>query len=217
MCNLYSQTMPREAVTRLFRVGDNRAASFEPQPAIFPGNIAPVIRRAEDGERELATMSWGFVLPQRERAAKRVTNARDDKVRDSRFWSSSLEERRCLVPVTSFSEPKGKRPAVWHWFALSEDRPLFAFAGLWRRWKGKLKSDAEPVEIDTYAFLTTTPNEVVAPIHPTRMPVMLTSEEDYDAWLNGSTDDAFALARPYRADGMAIVAKGDRRDDIREL
>lgn len=207
--------MPRQAVLQLFRVGDNRAASFQPQPAIFPGNSAPIVMTAEDGERELSLMSWGFVLPQRDRAAKRVTNARDDKVRASRFWSSSLEERRCLVPVTSFSEPKGKRPAVWHWFAINEDRPLFAFAGLWRRWKGKLKPEAEPIELNTYAFLTTMPNEIVAPVHPTRMPVMLTTQDDFDAWLNGSTDNAFSMARPYRADGMTIVARGERRDDPR--
>ena len=64
MCNLYSQTLPRDAVTRLFRVGGNRAAAFAPSPAIFPGHEAPVVRRAPDGEREIGLLSWGFVLPQ---------------------------------------------------------------------------------------------------------------------------------------------------------
>ena len=101
-------------------MSDNRAAAFEPLPAIFPGHMAPVVRRAADGERELSLLSWGFVLPQKGRVARRVTNARDDKVRTSGFWRGSFEERRCLVPVTSFAEPQGKRPAVWHWFALDE-------------------------------------------------------------------------------------------------
>jgi putative SOS response-associated peptidase YedK len=64
MCNLYSMTRVPEAVRRLFRVSHNRAANFDPQPAIFPGYSAPIIRRAVDGERELVTMSWGFVLLQ---------------------------------------------------------------------------------------------------------------------------------------------------------
>ena len=214
MCNLYSQTKAREAVARLFRVSDNRAAAFEPLPAIFPGHLAPVVRRAGDGEREIALLSWGFVLPQKDRAAKRVTNARDEKVRTSGFWRGSFEERRCLVPVTSFAEPKGQRPAVWHWFALKgdESRPLFAFAGLWRNWKGPLKRDAEPVEMDVYAFLTTSPNEVVRPIHPTRMPVMLSRADQFDAWLEGLADEAYQLARPIAPSAMYIVSKGDKKD-----
>jgi hypothetical protein len=34
------------------------------------------------------------------------------------------------------------------WFALSEDRPLFAFAGLWRRWRGVRGPKSAPVEGD---------------------------------------------------------------------
>lgn len=214
MCNLYSQTRNREAIARLFRVSDNRAANFDPTPAIFPGHDAPVVRLADDGERELSVLSWGFVLPQQGKAAKRVTNARDEKVRTSNFWRSSFEDRRCLVPVTSFAEPKGKAPAVWYWFGLKgqESRPLFAFAGIWRSWKGPLKPDAEPVEMDVYAFLTTTPNEVVKPIHPSRMPVMLSDEEQFETWLTGSPDDAYRLARPHHAEAMRIVHKGEKKD-----
>ena len=53
MCNLYSMTRNREAILRLFRISDNRAAAYEPRDAIFPGYQAPVVRTAADGEREL--------------------------------------------------------------------------------------------------------------------------------------------------------------------
>ncbi|MER9424452.1 hypothetical protein NKI88_18625 [Mesorhizobium sp. M0317] len=46
-------------------------------------------------------------------------------------------EHRCVVPVTSFSEPsptpgdKDPETGIQRiWFALNEDRPLFFFAGL---------------------------------------------------------------------------------------
>lgn len=213
MCNLYSMTATRETVGKLFKVGHNRQLELELQASVFPGQTAPVVRLAADGEREMALLSWGFVLPQTGKAAKRITNARDDKVRGSRFWRRSFEERRCLVPVTSFAEPKGRRPAVWHWFGLDQDRSPFAFAGIWRSFRGVLKPDAEPVEIDTYAFLTTRPNAIVAPIHPNRMPVMLVGEAVQDTWLQGTPEEAYALARPYPDDAMAIVAKGDTRDE----
>ncbi len=150
MCNLYSVTATREAMIRLFRVGHNRATATEQLPAVFPGHAAPVVRLAEDGERELVTMSWGFVLPMEGKSPRRVTNTRDDKV-DSRFWRASFERRRCLVPATAFAEPHDNRtPATWHWFALrgEEARPLFAFAGIWQRWRGAVKKDGPSVEMD---------------------------------------------------------------------
>ena len=64
MCNLYSLNKKRDAVARFFRVSHNRAAAFEPASAIFPRHIAPVVRQSADGERELVTMSWGFMLVQ---------------------------------------------------------------------------------------------------------------------------------------------------------
>jgi putative SOS response-associated peptidase YedK len=85
LCNLYSLTRNREAILRLFRVSDNRAMALEPLSSIFPGHRAPVVRCAEDGERELVMLSWGFVLLQDGRAPRRVTNVRDDKVRTSTF------------------------------------------------------------------------------------------------------------------------------------
>jgi putative SOS response-associated peptidase YedK len=64
MCNLYSMTRAPEAVLRLFRVSHNRAAAIEGKSAIFPGYVAPVVRKAADGERELVNLNWGFVLLQ---------------------------------------------------------------------------------------------------------------------------------------------------------
>jgi putative SOS response-associated peptidase YedK len=84
-----------------------------------------------------------FVLLQDGRAPKRVTNTRDDKIKGS-FWRDSFKQRRCLVPASSFCEPHdGRKPATWHWIALKgeEPRPLSAFSGIWRCWKGPIKKD----------------------------------------------------------------------------
>ena len=181
MCNLYSLNKKRDAVARFFRVSHNRGAAFEPLSAIFPGHVAPVIRQSSDGDREIVLMSWGFVLLQKDRAPRRVTNVRDDKILESRFWRGSFEERRCLVPATSFCEPNGDvKPATWHWFALQgqDDRPMFVFPGIWRRYQGPVKKDGPKVDIEVYAFLTTTPNNLVATINHERMPVLLTREEE---------------------------------------
>jgi putative SOS response-associated peptidase YedK len=216
MCNLYSMTRNREAILRLFRISDNRAAAFEAQDGIFPGYKAPIVRKASDGERELAVLNWGFMLLQKDRAPRRVTNVRDDKILESKFWRPSFEQRRCLVPASSYCEPKGEKPATWHWFALDggEDRPLFCFPGVWTRYRGPLKKNGETVEQDVFAFMTTEPNTLTASINHERMPVLLSDPADFETWLSGSTEDAFKLARSYAAEQMRIVQSGSERKDL---
>lgn len=202
-----------KAIRDLFDISHNRATDVEPQAAIFPGNAAPVVRRSPDGERELLPLFWGFVLNMKGQAPRRVVNVRDDKLQ-SPFWRSSFEQRRCLVPVTAFSEPKGRRPAIWHWFALGESRRPFAFAGIWRNYRGPIRKDHDAVDVDVFAFLTTTPNSLVATIHPSRMPVMLVGEAAHTAWLDGTIGDACRQIATYPAVGMAIVQSDEQRADL---
>jgi putative SOS response-associated peptidase YedK len=216
MCNLYSMTKAPAAIANLFRVPHNRAQQYDPLPAIFPGWSAPVVRRAADGEREMLMMSWGFVLLQDGKAPRRVTNTRDDKMQ-SRFWKPSLEQRRCLVPATSFCEPHdGRKPATWHWFALNGDEPRspFAFAGIWQRWKGPIKKGGENVELDVYSFMTTEPNSATSSINHERSPVLLTTDEQRDAWLLGTPAEAAALVRPIAGDKLLVVQEGFDKKDL---
>jgi putative SOS response-associated peptidase YedK len=217
MCNLYSLNKRRDAVARFFRVPHNRAATFEPSAGIFPRHVAPIVRSAKDGDRELVTMSWGFMLLQQGKAPRPVTNVRDDKILTSSFWRDSFEQRRCLVPASSFCEPNGDvKPATWHWFAIKGDdpRPLFAFPGIWRRYRGPMKKDGPNVDVETYAFLTTTPNSLVFTINHERMPVLLTREEEFGIWLKGSPQEALALAREHPPEQMRIVQAGLDKEDL---
>ncbi|WP_072387079.1 SOS response-associated peptidase [Hyphomicrobium sp. CS1BSMeth3] len=216
MCNLYSETRAVAAVRDLFKVSPNRAAVFEPRNAIFPGKNAPVVRKAADGAWELLELNWGFVLPQQGKAARRVTNVRDDNI-DSRFWRESFEQRRCLVPATSFCEPDGKvSPASWNWFALKRDEPRapFAFAGIWRSWRGPVKKDGPVVEMDVYSFFTTLPNSVVERVNHERMPVILDNEADWLAWMDGPPAAARKLLRTYPAERLHLVQTGYEKQDL---
>ena len=59
-------------------------------------------------------------------------------------------ENRCLVPANSFSEyapepsPETKEKDVV-WFALNDDRPLFAFAGIWTEFRGDRGIKSKPI------------------------------------------------------------------------
>ena len=122
MCNLYSLNKNKDSVAKMFGVGHNRTLDVPLFPGIFPNYVAPVVRQAADGDRELVNMNWGFVLPQPGRAPRRVTNVRDDKAMTG-FWQESMEKRRCLVPASAFCEPDGNvKPATWNSYVCGQAR-----------------------------------------------------------------------------------------------
>jgi putative SOS response-associated peptidase YedK len=51
---------------------------------------------------------------------------------------------------------------------LNDDRPLFAFAGIWTEFEGDRGGQWKPIPERhlVYGFLTTVPNAVVESIHP---------------------------------------------------
>ena len=207
MCNLYSNTRGQAAIRAAYRAMVDHTGNLPSLPSIFPDQMAPVIRTGPDG-RELVMMRWGFPSPPNVPGNRPVTNIRNTQ---SGYWRAWMKPaNRVLVPATSFCEYLPGTPAVPHWFALDEDRPLFAFAGLWRPWTGtRGKIDGQH---DLYGFLTTEPNAVVTPIHPKAMPVILTTAEECEAWLTAPLPEALVLQRPL-ADGLLrIVATGSKSD-----
>jgi putative SOS response-associated peptidase YedK len=164
-----------------------------PLPGIYPDQMAPVARINSEGERVIESIRWGFPSPPNSRE-KVMTNARR---LESPWWRPWLKpEYRCLVPATSFCEYQDGTK-VPNWFAPGPDRPLFAFAGIWRpvmaargtkaeRMAATELTGSEVQEHLVFAFVTTEPNELVRPVHAKAMPVILTGN-DCDTWLQADT------------------------------
>jgi putative SOS response-associated peptidase YedK len=134
MCNLYSETKGQAAIRALFSTIRDKTGNLPTFPGIFPDQMAPIVRNSADGDRELVMARWGMPGPP-QFGGQPVTNIRNVS---SPHWRGRLSARnRCLVPATSFCEYPNTKPCKTPtWFALSEERPLFAFAGLCTRWRG---------------------------------------------------------------------------------
>ena len=212
MCNLYSLTKGQAAIRDWFRARNDRTGNLPLFPGIFPDQMAPIVRNGADGERELALARWGMPGPP-QYGGQPVTNIRNIASPHWRGWLGVAS--RCIVPATSFCEYADTKPLKTPtWLALNEDRPLFAFAGLWTRWRGLRGPKSNPVdgEHELFGFLTTEANTIVAAIHPKAMPVILTRPEEVDLWLRGETIEALKLQRPLPDETLRIVARGLKED-----
>jgi putative SOS response-associated peptidase YedK len=193
----YSEIKIRTRFTPVpFAPGSNRAPL-----EVYPGKTAPVIRASaaavEGQDLEQVDMRWGFIPASHKgpinefkiqgRKHNGLTNCRDP--RDSKdgqinwFCRWAYKERRCLVPAIGFYEydaRDAKGSKTEHLFTLPNE-PVFFLAGLWER----VNAPAGPV--DTFAFMTTAPGELVRPYHPKAEPVILEGE-DWKVWLNHSAD-----------------------------
>ena len=214
MCNLYSITKGQQAIREFTGAMTDRTGNLPPLPGVFPDYAAPIVRNQPDG-RELAMARWGMPSPafalKGRKSDPGVTNVRNVK---SPHWRRWLDvEHRCVVPFTSFSEhevlPDGTRPPVWFAF---ESRPLACFAGIWTRWASVRKVKEGETTNDLFAFLTTDPNREVGAIHPKAMPVILTTPEEIDTWMNAPAEEALALQRPLPDASLVIVARGEKQD-----
>ena len=197
MCGRYRLSRRKQILEEHF---DNISSEedWSPRYNIAPTQSVPVIRQnPKEPIRELSLVRWGLIpsWAKDTSAAANMINARSETAGTKPAFREALKSRRCLIPADGFYEWqrmwRAKQP---YCFEVNEGE-LFAFAGIWDRWK-----DASGNTLETCSILTTIPNAVTAPVHD-RMPVIL-DPNAYKLWLDLQMEDvsvASELLKPYDA------------------
>lgn len=185
MCGRMVLYTPVKELKEFFKFDDDfeLRAGFN----ICPSQDILIVRAGPNG-RHGALARWGLIpaWAKDESIGNKLSNARGETVHEKPSFRNALKKRRCLVPVNGFYEWRkvgaGKQPVFIH----RKDGAPFAIAGLFESWK-----TPGGATVQTATLITTTPNELMAPIHD-RMPVIV-APADYDLWLDPSVQEPDAL------------------------
>ena len=200
MCGRFSLAAAPELLQQHFQIEMESWPALQPRYNIAPSQpVLAVVASTELG-RKATQFRWGLI-PRWSRAPQASwINARSETVAEKPSFREAFRRRRCLIPADGFYEwaDQGTAKRQPYWFYLV-DRPVFAFAGIWERWRSP-----QGVEIETCAILNTPANRLMGLFHE-RMPAIL-PESDYELWLDPQVQDPkwlLPLLRPYPAEAMA--------------
>ena len=174
---------------------------FAPSWRVAPTEQVPVVLYSS-GSSAGWMMRWDLV-PYRNHGAptgKALINAKAENLETVHYWKGPWSRgQRCILVMGGFYEPHrfadGRKEPF---YVRLKDREVFGVAGIWER---SVRDDG--TELHSCALITIPPNALLAQIHndKPRMPAVL-REEDHDAWLTGSAQQARAVLQPYPEDRM---------------
>ncbi len=191
MCGRYRLSRRKQIIAEHFDTVSGEE-DWSPRFNIAPTQPIPVIRQnPTEPVRELSLMRWGLIpsWAKDPSIGAKMINARSETAATKPAFRGAFKSRRCLIPADGFYEwkkiGKAKQP---YCFEVGEGE-LFAFAGIWDRWR-----DRSGETVETWSILTTTPNAVTVPVHD-RTPVIL-DPDGYDLWLDPGMRDMQRAGRP---------------------
>ena len=193
MCGRFTQTFAWDQANLLLDL-TGPPQNLHSRYNVAPSQEAAVVRADRSGRRRLSMLRWGLIpaWAKDPRIGHKLINARAETARIKPSFRAAFASRRCLIPADGFYEWKRTGARRQPWLVGMKDRGPFAFAGLWEHWM--VRDGAEPTDasagsqpsggVETFTILTTTANEIVAPIHH-RMPVILEADT-FGSWLAGA-------------------------------
>ncbi|MFM9967053.1 MAG: SOS response-associated peptidase [Burkholderiales bacterium] len=203
MCGRYALHSSPEVIALQF--GLQTTPSWPPRYNIAPTALAPIVRMAAKGGREMAIARWGLIPSWAKDMAigAKMNNARAETVAEKPAFRAAFRRRRCLIPADGWYEWKEEGGRKQPYFIYLRENPIAGLAGLWEEW---ISPDGSPIE--TYAVVTTDANADAAEVHD-RMPVIVGAEQQA-LWLEGEVKEASKLLHPLPP-GQLKFHRVDRR------
>ncbi len=195
MCGRFTSLLSPELLAVIYEI-------FGPPESTPRYNIAPsqpvaIVRQNSSGQRELITVKWGLIpsWAKDPSIGHSLINARGETVAEKPSFRAAFKHRRCIIPASGYYEWVAHGGEKQPWYIKGNEDRLLSLAGLSEHWPSPDGS-----VIETCSIITTTANELMAPIHD-RMPVVL-SPESIATWLELSTkpDELKDLLRRCAAD-----------------
>jgi putative SOS response-associated peptidase YedK len=212
MCGRYRLSRRKQILEEHF-LADWDELEWHPRYNIAPTQSVPIIRQhPKEAVRQVSLVRWGLIpsWSKDSSASARMINARSETAITLPAFRDAMKSRRCLIPADGFYEWQKKGNAKQPYCFEVEDGKLFAFAGIWDRWKNP-SGDI----LETCSILTTTPNAMTSVVHD-RMPVIL-DPEGYDLWLDPgmrNVNVASELLKPYDAQVMRCYPVNTRLNRV---
>lgn len=220
MCGRFANDIPAAEAARIFGTS-NAVPNYPPRYNVAPTQGVLAVRyNPDEGQRHLDVLRRGLapIWADDLSIGNKLINARAEGIADKPAFRDAFAKRRCLIPASGFYEWKKVGTTKQPFAIVPNGEPLFAFAGLWERWKGKKSGEITR----TCAIITGLPNALIAPIH-NRMPVIL-DQADWRRWLgedDTTKEDLLFLLKPYPAEKMRVYPVSARvnspKNDAPEL
>ena len=190
MCGRYTLAGTLDEIAAAFAAKSTTEGLWDwaPRFNISPGTVVPVVAFNGEKSRTIVPMRWGLHPHWRKESpeGRPLFNARVESAAEKPSFRTPFKRRRALIPTTGWYEwervemPDGKIGKTPHFIFEDNDHvgaEVFAFAGLWDRWRVD-----EGIELLSCTILTTAAVGDVKHLHH-RMPVRLPSAK-WDAWLD---------------------------------
>ena len=179
MCGRFVQKTPLGEIQVLFETV-NAVPNAPPRYNAAPTDTLAVVRfNPQTRQRSLDLLRWGLVplWATDPSFGPKCINARSETIATNKIFREAFERRRCLIPADAFYEWRKVTDGKPVPYAVTPRDGVFAFAGLWERWK----SPADGSILRSFTIVTGAANDLCRPIHD-RMPVILPSES-WAVWL----------------------------------
>jgi putative SOS response-associated peptidase YedK len=179
MCFAYTLRTKIEKLDLPFKlISTENNISFK----VHPYGKGLVILNETDGNHKMEWMQYSLIPAWSDQKKLKFTtyNARSESIETKPTWKNSFKFKRCLVPLTHFTESVYEGPLAGNIvnFAATTDSPLMS-AGLWEEWIDKSTGEL----IRSYAIVTKEPYDFVRKNGHDRSPFFI-QKKFYEQWLD---------------------------------